>query len=161
MPRWDSQQAQENLLPLSQEQTDFEVAVNEWVWTGAMLVEHQLLERTCQLCENKGLVYHYEILNRETENTLWVGSSCIVRFDIAVYGDEGELLEGPAKKRKLDEKVREDKLQRALEPLRALWQVDQQNRGLIEMYARDFREQKGQLVPKELLFLFRRMNDDK
>jgi hypothetical protein len=160
MPRWDSQQAQENLLPLSQEKTDFKVAVSEWVWTGTMLVGHKPLARTCQLCENKGLVYHYEILNRETENTLWVGSSCIMRFDIAVYGDEGELLAGAAKKRKLDEKVREDKMQRALAPWRELWQIDEENRHLIEMYAQDFREQKGWLLPKALLFLFQRMKDE-
>ncbi|MBN1991759.1 MAG: hypothetical protein JW953_03580 [Anaerolineae bacterium] len=145
---------------MSKEQTDFHAAVNEWEWAGVMLVHCPDFARLCQLCENKGLVYHYQIVNRETENTLWVGSSCIMRFDIAVYGDAGEILAGAAKKKRLDDKIREVQMQRALAALRNLWQVDRQNRDLIEMYIRDFEQQKGRLLPKALVFLFRRMYDE-
>ena len=110
MPRWDSEKAAENLLALSAEKSDFKIAVVEWYWTGGF-IDHAVPTESCGLCENTGLRYHFEILNKQTQNSLWVGSSCIDRFDIAVYGEDGELLAGKARTKKLHEKIQKARVE--------------------------------------------------
>jgi hypothetical protein len=135
---WD-QKARENLLPLSKEREDLAVALKEWFYTGTGF-DHTTPSQTCQICGNTGLRYHFEVKNKQTEQTLLIGSSCILRFGIAVYGDQGEVLEGKAKEKKLSDKIRGFQLEAALEALRQLWKLDQENRDLIEDYASEFKE---------------------
>lgn len=151
---WDKK-AQENLLPLSSKETNLELALQEWFYTGIGF-DHVTPSETCQLCENIGLRYHFEIKNKHTKNILLVGSSCILRFDIAVYDEDGELLRGKDKEKKLNAKIREFKTQSALEALRQLWKIDKKNRELIEVYVRSFKGNKG-FSPDQLLFLFNRL----
>lgn len=151
---WDKK-AQENLLPLSKETENLEIALKEWYYTGTGL-DHITPSETCQLCENTGLRYQFEIKNKDTENILLIGSDCILRFGIAVYGDNGELLEGKEKEKTLSDKIREFQVEVALEPLRQLWRIDKKNRRAIEYYVSDFKEGKG-FAPEHLLFLFHQL----
>ena len=70
--------SEQNLIPLSIS-NDFSGALKEWFFTGD--VEDHLGELVeCEMCEHPELRYHFEIKNRLKENVLWVGSSCIERF---------------------------------------------------------------------------------
>ena len=155
---WD-RKAKENILPLSKEQSGMDTALAEWYYTGKVS-DHIVPSRTCQLCENTGLRYHFEIKNKETKNILLVGSSCILLFGIAVYGDSGKLLKGKEKEKKLTDKIREIQTEAALEDLRQLWMADMKLRDIIDTYIESFEERKG-FSPKQLLFLYKQMKKNK
>ena len=76
-----------NLLPLSAEKENFAIAIKEWFYTDN-LIEYEEADQICELCEKDGLRYHFEIKN-EIGNTLWVGSSCIEKFGITIYDENG------------------------------------------------------------------------
>lgn len=76
-----------NLLPLSEEKNDFKLALQEWFFSGE-IIDYGDSRENCQLCEKDELRYHFEIKNK-LNNSLWVGSSCIEKFDITIYDDYG------------------------------------------------------------------------
>jgi hypothetical protein len=94
-----------NLLPLSLEKDDFNKALKEWSFTGET-VDFELAEEMCELCEMEGLRYHYQISNK-LNNTLWVGSKCIERFDILVLDEEGEEVSKAEKESYLKNQLRD------------------------------------------------------
>lgn len=145
--------ARDNLIPLSQKQDDVKVALAEWHHTG-VVHDYGMPIETCQLCRKESLRYHFEILNSKTENTLLVGSKCIERFDIAVYGEGGKLLEGKDKTKKLQDEITALKREKTVQILRDLWQAaDKKNRSFVETCARKIKNADG-LSPKEVLLLF-------
>jgi hypothetical protein len=89
MSAWE-ERARENLLPMSREKENLREALKEWHYTRETV---EVEREHCQLCEQPELLYHFEIANRFTANALWVGSTCITKFEIAVL-DEGRLLQG-------------------------------------------------------------------
>ncbi|MCC8410485.1 hypothetical protein LJ707_16200 [Mucilaginibacter sp. UR6-1] len=97
--------AKKNLLPLSKEQNNFNVAVLEWSFTGDSL-DYNSIDGTCELCEMEGLRYHYKISN-SLQNELWVGSKCIARFDISVVDEQGFEVDNSEKEFYLKNKLKE------------------------------------------------------
>ena len=144
-----------NLLSLSQEQNDFKVALKEWKHTG-MVKDHLQAVETCQLCDHSNLRYHFEIVNRVTKAVLQVGSSCIKKFNITVYDDEGNELFGDAKSQKLDEEISQEQRKMMLQPLRNLWKVAKLEQNYIRLHVEAFRDRNG-FSPENLLYLFRLM----
>ena len=53
---------------------------------------------TCQLCGKQELRYHFEIGNAYTNDRLWVGSHCILQFDVDVLEDGRRLSTTEAKR---------------------------------------------------------------
>ena len=88
----------DNVLVLSLS-SDVRSALNEWDFTDEV-VDHCKPIQACELCDTQGLRYHFEIANRNTQESLWVGSTCILRFDLGVY-ENGVLLDRIGAKRKL------------------------------------------------------------
>ena len=84
MSKWDERSIA-NLLPLSVSQ-NFQTALKEWHCSGEM---RMLDEMNCELCGKKDLHYQFEIANALTEKCLWVGSSCIQKFDIYLEDEDG------------------------------------------------------------------------
>ncbi len=66
--------SEKNLFPFSKEKVDFERALREWEHSG-VVIDHFYPIESCQLCEHANLRYHFEIINRETQITMQVGSS--------------------------------------------------------------------------------------
>ena len=95
----------ESILPLSVAGTLPE-AFSEWRFT-ENTVDHGTPIETCRLCGQEDLRYHFEIGNKYTEKTLWVGSHCILQFDVAVHQGGRRLSPEEAKKRlhKLTQKM--------------------------------------------------------
>ena len=85
MSKWD-ERSMANLLPLSVSQ-DFNTALREWRCSGEMKTHGEM---SCELCSKKDLHYQFEIVNPELGNSLWVGSSCIQKFDIYVEDEQGQ-----------------------------------------------------------------------
>lgn len=100
-----TQRVRGSILPLSVAGTLPE-AFREWNFTEEH-VDHGHPIETCQLCGQEELRYHFEIGNVHTDATLWVGSHCILKFDVAILEDGRRLSLAEAAKRlkKLTEKM--------------------------------------------------------
>ncbi|MCP4425956.1 MAG: hypothetical protein GY803_15795 [Chloroflexi bacterium] len=148
--------AEETLFPKSEEQNDLQKAILEWDFTGDVK-DYGRPCKQCEICGNDGLRYHFEIRNAKTGGRMSVGSSCITRFDIAVYDENGQAIPQKEKqtflKKKIDERAREN----ILETLRRLWRAEAPlRRQMIESYAANFKKYH-RFSPKEILFLFKAM----
>ncbi len=112
------QRVSNNLLPLSIA-GNLPEAFTEWQFTEE-IHDHESAEEICELCDKEQLRYHFRIVNTLNENKLWVGSTCILRFDIAVLGDDGIVLDNVNAKKKLNkltEKMHQDYCFKALEAI--------------------------------------------
>jgi len=150
-----------NILSLSKNATDFSLAIKEWQFSGVM-VDHLEATEICELCEKKGLRYHFEIKNMINGNKLNVGSHCIEKFDIAVIDELGVQVEKSKSRylmKLLKDKVITEKL---------TWLVDNGSSGEIRDYT--FRELDEHVLgeynkyksfrPKELNYLFKRLDSN-
>jgi sugar diacid utilization regulator len=90
----------DNILPFSKAGTLSE-ALSEWYFT-EKVEDHEVAEEDCELCNQEQLRYHFEIRNRFTNRHLWVGSSCILKFQVSVYDNNGVLLDKKSTAKKLD-----------------------------------------------------------
>ncbi|GEK15940.1 hypothetical protein [Aliivibrio fischeri] len=143
----------ENILPLSIS-NDFKVAFSEWLFSGEVIdYGHVCVE--CELCEHDELRYHYKINNKLTDKLLWVGSSCILRFEeIAVFNENNEAVTSPDERRKVLERALKDKqIDISLEPLRKLWSVNFERRNYIHYQAEEIKS-RNSISPDALNVLF-------
>jgi len=111
------QRVRDNILPLSIGATLPE-AFEEWSFT-ENTVDHEQPIETCQLCEQEELRYHFEIRNALTRKTLWVGSQCILKFNLSVFEAGRRLSQSDAKK-KLDRLMQQMRLQACINALERL-----------------------------------------
>lgn len=93
--------AANNLLPLSQDQSNFALALKEWHYTGNTFDLEEPIE-SCELCEHPDIRYQFEIVNLHTRNTLLVGSECIHKFEISAINESGTLLDHEGSRRKVE-----------------------------------------------------------
>lgn len=149
----------ENLIPLS-EATDFKQALKEWEFTGEV-IDYEVAEETCELCEHEKLRYHFEIKNTYRDNRLWVGSSCIMRFeDIAIYDNTGvSITDNAQRKQELEKALKEKQIHIGLQPLRELWKKDIDYRNYIHSNVEHFKS-KGGYLPFGLAILCARMKSN-
>lgn len=119
MNRW-RKAAITNLLADSEEQDNFEQAVTEWRSTGVCKRTSES-HTSCELCEQERLAFHFQIENELNGNQILVGSSCITKFNIAVYNPSGQRLSGKALKIHFREKIEGAKQEAMLDELRCLY----------------------------------------
>jgi len=151
--------SKQNLIPLSIS-NNFSDALKEWFFTGDV-EDHlgQLVE--CEMCEHPELRYHFEIKNRLKENTLWVGSSCIERFEeIEVFDENGvRLITEESRKKELKRQLKKRLEELMLQPLRDLWKTypkGSEQRDQILKAVQHYKKQSG-FTPRDLLLLFSRL----
>jgi len=149
------QRVRDSLLPLSIGDS-LPKAFEEWFFTGDV-EDHELPTETCQLCGQGDLRYHFEIKNQYTHKTLWVGSHCILQFDVAVFEDGHRLSAEEAKRTlaKLTEKMRLDSCIRALEKLTRT-ETNPILSNALEYYRRN-----KKLTPKFAFVVFWKLKDHK
>lgn len=150
-----------NLLPLSVS-TEFQEALKEWFFTGEVK-DYQEPCEDCQMCEHPELRYHFLIKNRLSEKILWVGSSCILKFEgIDVFNEDESLAKGKEREKRLhkvlSELKKEHAKEQALEPLRLLWKQDEKYRDDIARAVKHF-EEKGGFKPKFLAIMMASMSN--
>ncbi|MGB4076125.1 MAG: hypothetical protein WBK28_00260 [Minisyncoccia bacterium] len=96
----------ENMFKHSLEKKDLKKAMLEWEYAGNVYDSEENLQ-TCELCEHPELRYQFEIVNRNNQNSLWVGSECIKKFSgVSVLGDDGQILNSKERASKLDKDKR-------------------------------------------------------
>ena len=156
MARWKNKSI-ENLLQFSIEKKDHAVAAKEWRFSGNV-IDHCIANQICQLCEGENLRYHFEINNKSKEMSLLVGSSCIKKFDISVFDNDGIELFGVQKDSFLKKKIQEKKNELLLEQLRSLWsKLPTGKKEEIAFYVSNYKRKKG-FSPEEIIFIFAQMN---
>lgn len=111
------QRVRDNILPLSVGATLPE-AFEEWSFT-METIDHGLPSEICQLCEHEELRYHFKIKNALTNNVLWVGSQCILKFNISVF-EQGCRLSTSDAKKKLERLMQQMRLQSCINSLEQL-----------------------------------------
>jgi hypothetical protein len=149
-----------NLLALS-ESKDFKDALSEWFFTGDV-EDYGDRSVDCELCEHPELRYHYEIENKIKNSNLWVGSSCILRFqEIEVYDVFGNrLLDNDERSIELQKQLKKQMENKMLDPIRALWKLyipKSPDRLHIETVVRKYKSQSS-FTPKDLLEIFDEMS---
>jgi hypothetical protein len=111
------QRIRDNILPLSIGATLPE-AFEEWSFTEET-VDHGHATETCELCEQEELRYHFRIQNQLTAHRLWVGSQCILRFDVSVF-EQGMRLSAADAKKKLSRLMQQMHLESCIKALERL-----------------------------------------
>ena len=149
-----------NLLPLSNAQ-DFKTALKEWETTGET-IDHGDATKTCKLCEHEYLRYHFRILNSITNQELWVGSSCITRFEEIIIRDErgNPILDKEERMQKIHKYLNQHYIDLALSSLRELYRADRADKGDFLDYIKksvEFFLEKGAFMPKNIGVLFAQM----
>lgn len=144
----------ENLLPRSRASTLVE-ALKEWAFTDRV-EDHEEAIETCQLCGQEELRYHFEIANRHTNFALWVGSHCILKFQVAVW-ENGRQLSSKKAKQKLDRLTEEMRFKSCL---KALGNVASKEGNSILTNALDFYRQNEYLTPKYAFVVLWRLREN-
>lgn len=111
------QRVRDNILPLSVGSTLPE-AFEEWSFTDRT-VDYEHATETCELCDQEELRYHFEIKNALTHRCLWVGSQCILKFNLSVF-EQGRKLSSSDAKKKLDRLMQKMRLEACLRALERL-----------------------------------------
>ncbi|MGL1959110.1 MAG: hypothetical protein OCD00_17565 [Colwellia sp.] len=152
------EKSKENIIPLSLS-CIFNEALGEWYFTGDV-EDHGEATMECELCEHPELRYHFEIGNKNNNNSLWVGSSCILKFqEIDVFDEDGnELRSELDRKEQLNKELKKRLEEKLLDPLRNLWRI-QTNilyRKEVERIVEKYKKNSA-FQPDELVWLFTEM----
>jgi len=111
------QRVRDNILPLSVGST-LPAAFEEWSFT-ENTVDHEAPIETCRLCNQEELRYHFEIRNALTHKCLWVGSQCILKFNLSVF-EAGHRLSASDSKKKLERLMQKMRLESCIKALERL-----------------------------------------
>jgi len=143
----------EHIFPLSVEKHDLDVALREWFYTGEHL-DHEVPIETCEMCEQEGLRYHFRIANTRTHHMLWVGSECILRFNMGAVDEAGIVVHGTAAEKIVvqhrQELVETARREHVLEAFRELWRKAPARRNQILELVNHFKT-TGSYMPRRML----------
>lgn len=149
------QRVRDNILPLSVGATLPE-AFGEWSFTERTIDHEQPIE-TCQLCEHEELRYHFEIKNALTNKVLWVGSQCILKFNLSVF-EKGRRLSTDEAKKKLERLMQQMRLQSCIKALEKLAEAEGND---ILSNALAFYKKNKYLTPKFAFVVLWRLQSNK
>ncbi len=143
-----TQRVRDSILPLSVAGT-LPAAFGEWSFT-EHTVDHEQPNETCELCGQQDLRYHFEIANQYTDSKLWVGSHCILQFDVAVL-EKGRRLSPTEAKRHLAKLTQQMQLESCI---RTLEQLAAKENNPILSGALDYYRKNKKLTPKYAAVVF-------
>jgi len=148
------QRVSNNILPLSLS-GKLPEAFEEWFFT-ENTEDHEDIIENCQLCNQEQLRYHFEIKNKYTKETLMVGSSCILKFNVAVYEND-ILLDERNTKKKLDKLLNKMRLDSCIKSLTVL--AERENNDILKN-ALDYYSSNKFLTPKFAAVVFWKLNEN-
>ena len=152
-----SKKIHQKILAISHESQQVEQAFKEWRFNGAFK-DHGAPIARCELCGHTRLRYHFRIINRHTGEALWVGSQCILNFDLSPTPSGKE--HHPDQKTKhsqLLSQIEEAKIAKLLIPLQQLYeQVNKSDQRRIHWAVGKF-QRRSAFSPKDLAWVFQAM----
>jgi len=149
------QRVADNILPLSLAGM-LPDAFREWFFT-ENIEDHVIAEKDCELCDQEKLRYHFEIKNRHTNHQLWVGSNCILKFQVQVF-DNGVLLGEKGSAKKLEDIKTKMRLESCIKALKTLASSEHND---ILPKALDFYLKNKCLTPRFAFVVFWRLKCNK
>lgn len=154
--------AKANLLPLSTDKNDIRSAFGEWEYHGEMNDAGEAVE-VCRLCDHPNIRFQFEILNKNNQNTLPIGSECITKFGVQVFDENGNVLEGVhARKKVVKDRRRliiDAKVKRMINSILNLCKIPGEKLNF-ENFITDY-QKRGAFTPKQLDTLLWRMDVNK
>ncbi|MBN2046159.1 MAG: hypothetical protein JW757_14140 [Anaerolineales bacterium] len=130
---------------------------NQWTHTGQFR-DHGKPIAVCDLCGNRGLRYHFLVAHRQTGEAIWVGSQCVLNFDLS----EGAMLVRQRQARQVTEEAakveaNQTQLIHMLSQLQGIYQLaSKQEQRQIRWMVGKF-QQRGGFSPADLGWLFAAM----
>lgn len=148
------QRVADNILPLSIS-GELSEAFKEWSFT-EITEDHEDVIENCQLCNQEQLRYHFEIKNEYTQERLMVGSSCILKFNVAVY-EKDILLNEKDSKKKLEQFLKKMRLESCVKALEKLAIAENNNilKNALEYYSKN-----KYLTPKFAFVVFWKLQEN-
>ena len=126
---------------------------SQWTHTGQFR-DYGSPQAVCQLCGNTGLRYHFLIAHKETGEALWVGSQCVLNFDLSAEAVEQQ------KAKAKQQALVETQYQQLMAILQEVQQVyillKQGDQRKIRWIVGKF-QQRGSFSPADLAWLFQGM----
>ena len=103
-----------NLISNSVCKSDFGEAIKEWYITEKIIDNYlqyasNSILPSCELCEHEKLRWQFEIKNKNNDNKLLVGSTCITKFDIPLGFDKINFFHGEIRDKLLIKKINQIK----------------------------------------------------
>lgn len=155
MPNY-SQRFLQKILEISLEKHQVDLALREWRFSGSFR-DYGAPTAACDLCGSTGLRYHFRIANQFTGETCWVGSQCILNFDLAENPVGPKVHTTRSKKQQLRDQIREAHITRLLAPIQQLYeQVGKSDQRRVHWAVGRF-QRRGAFSPKDLAWLFQAM----
>lgn len=152
-----SQKFEQTILEISQESQQIDLAIKEWRFSGAFQ-DHGAPTARCELCGNTGLRYHFRVFNQKTGEALWVGSQCILNFDITGFDpNKTSRRSQKEKQQELRHQIDAKAIAELLLPLQQMYTlVSKSDRRKIHWAVGKF-QRRGAFSPKDLAWLFQAM----
>lgn len=154
--------ATNNLLQLS-ESCNLKDALSEWFYTGDIEDVGGAVE-TCELCNHPNIRYKFEIMNKYNNNTMYVGSECIGKFEIQGISQSGIILskEETIKKVRTDKRrfIQDVKTKEVLNSLVALSNKDPEFARTSESFY-EYYQERGAFTPNQLSLLIYKLDKNR
>ena len=103
-----SEKCKKNLLENSIEKESYEKAIDEWFFNHEVIdnaANENNKRSSCELCEHEDLRWQFIIINKNNNNHLKVGSSCIKQFNIALLEKDGRMIYGSDRNSKINKLI--------------------------------------------------------
>jgi hypothetical protein len=146
-----SQRVRDSILPFSVADS-LPKAFEEWFFTEETVDCGEPVE-TCQLCQHESIRYQFEIKNNLTKKTLWVGSKCILKFNLSVF-EGGTRLTCDEARKKLNRLTEQMLLESCIKALDRLAKTESND---ILTKALTFYREKKYLTPRLAFVVFWRL----
>lgn len=143
------ERVKQNILPLSKSPL-IHIAIGEWVY-GNNVTDAGRRTKCCELCDQERLRYQFLIRNAENSNEMWVGSSCILKFGVAVM-QGGKAVYGDQAKSVLEAQLQSKRKDISLQALSTLLTKPNVNLKLVEG-VKEFTEKGRALSPKQISYV--------
>ncbi|MDN4617627.1 hypothetical protein QCD85_05925 [Paenibacillus sp. PsM32] len=147
------QRVSASIFPKSIEKYNIKKALEEWYHTDQM-IDMETPDKVCELCGQQHLRYQFEIANKLNQNSLWIGSECIIRFHITVQDQYGVTLSQDDANKKIKTNkaklIADAKVKSVIYSLIALASVDDEFK--IESFEKYYKENK-KFTPKQAAIL--------
>jgi hypothetical protein len=152
-----SSKIHQHILAISQEDQKVDQALREWRFNGAFR-DHGAPTARCGLCGNTGLRYHFRIVNQLTGEVLWVGSQCILNFDLSsATTSKAGLYNLKGRQKELMNQIEAARITKLLLPVQQLYELaGKADQRRIRWAVGKF-QRRGSFSPKDLAWLLQAM----
>lgn len=145
---WE-QRLQQRFEGYQKEGTEF---FRQWAYTGNFR-DHGKPLAVCEMCGNSRLRYHYLVAHRTTGEAIWVGSQCVLNFELGEDAQKHRQKIQRDARQAHHEQIHQDRVQSLIEQLQAAYQkAGQSEQRKIRWMVGKF-QRRGAFPPRDAAWL--------